>query len=133
MTALRPAAAAALTATLGLAAACWVVLVWQMTGTDLDGYFCEGHGVSTFAREGGTVYHCYSSYARGTEFLWATTRALTARPTAATNTTPSDTRTGRGHGEVGCRRGQRLCGDRVVSKRSWVSIAAWRRLPAPPP
>jgi len=39
------------------------------TGTDLEGYFSEGHGVSTFAREGGTVYHCYSSYPRGTEFL----------------------------------------------------------------
>jgi predicted dithiol-disulfide oxidoreductase (DUF899 family) len=39
------------------------------TGTNLDGYFSEGHGVSTFAREGGTVYHCYSSYARGTECL----------------------------------------------------------------
>ncbi len=39
------------------------------TGTDLDGYFSEGHGVSTFARESGTVCHCYSSYARGTEFL----------------------------------------------------------------
>jgi predicted dithiol-disulfide oxidoreductase (DUF899 family) len=39
------------------------------TGTDLDGYFAEGHGVSTFARESDTVYHCYSSYARGTEFL----------------------------------------------------------------
>jgi predicted dithiol-disulfide oxidoreductase (DUF899 family) len=39
------------------------------TGTDLDGYFSQGHGVSTFAREGGAVYHCYSSYARGTEFL----------------------------------------------------------------
>ena len=39
------------------------------TGTDVDGYFSEGHGVSTFAREGDTVYHCYSSYARGTEFL----------------------------------------------------------------
>jgi predicted dithiol-disulfide oxidoreductase (DUF899 family) len=39
------------------------------TGTSLDGYFSEGHGVSTFARESGTVYHCYSSYARGTEFL----------------------------------------------------------------
>jgi predicted dithiol-disulfide oxidoreductase (DUF899 family) len=38
-------------------------------GTDLDGYFSEGHGVSTFARESDTVYHCYSSYARGTEFL----------------------------------------------------------------
>ncbi len=39
------------------------------SGTSLDGYFSEGHGVSTFAREGDTVYHCYSSYARGTEFL----------------------------------------------------------------
>ena len=39
------------------------------TGTDLDGYFSEGHGLSTFAREGDVVYHCYSSYARGTEFL----------------------------------------------------------------
>jgi predicted dithiol-disulfide oxidoreductase (DUF899 family) len=39
------------------------------SGTNLDGYFSEGHGFSTFAREGETVYHCYSSYARGTEFL----------------------------------------------------------------
>jgi predicted dithiol-disulfide oxidoreductase (DUF899 family) len=39
------------------------------TGLDVVGYFREGHGVSTFAREGDTVYHCYSSYARGTEFL----------------------------------------------------------------
>ena len=39
------------------------------TGTDLEGYFSEGHGLSTFARESDTVYHCYSSYARGTEFL----------------------------------------------------------------
>jgi predicted dithiol-disulfide oxidoreductase (DUF899 family) len=39
------------------------------SGTDLDGYFSEGHGISTFTRERGAVYHCYSSYARGTEFL----------------------------------------------------------------
>ena len=39
------------------------------SGTNVDGYFSEGHGVSTFARQGDTVYHCYSSYARGTEFL----------------------------------------------------------------
>jgi predicted dithiol-disulfide oxidoreductase (DUF899 family) len=40
------------------------------SGTDLEGYFSEGHGVSVFARDdGGGVYHCYSSYARGTEFL----------------------------------------------------------------
>jgi predicted metal-binding membrane protein len=35
MTAVRTTAAAALTATLGLAAACWVVSVWQMTGMDM--------------------------------------------------------------------------------------------------
>ena len=39
------------------------------TGTDAVGYFAEGHGVSSFAREGDSVYHCYSSYARGSEFL----------------------------------------------------------------
>jgi predicted dithiol-disulfide oxidoreductase (DUF899 family) len=41
----------------------------KASGTDLVGYFSEGHGFSVFAREGETVYHCYSSYARGTEFL----------------------------------------------------------------
>jgi predicted dithiol-disulfide oxidoreductase (DUF899 family) len=39
------------------------------TGLDVVGYFREGHGVSTFARDCDSVYHCYSSYARGTEFL----------------------------------------------------------------
>ena len=39
------------------------------SGTDLAGYFSEGHGVRIFAREGDSVYRCYSSYARGTEFL----------------------------------------------------------------
>jgi predicted dithiol-disulfide oxidoreductase (DUF899 family) len=39
------------------------------TGTSLEGYFSEGHGVSTFGRDDGTIYHCYSSYARGTEFM----------------------------------------------------------------
>lgn len=39
------------------------------SGTDLDGYLSEGHGVTTFALDGDTVYHCYSSYARGAEFL----------------------------------------------------------------
>jgi len=39
------------------------------TGQDVVGYFREGHGVSTFAHDRDSVYHCYSSYARGTEFL----------------------------------------------------------------
>ena len=51
------------------------------TGTTLDGYFSEGHGVSTFAREGDNVYHCYSSYARGTEFLMGYYAILDRTPT----------------------------------------------------
>jgi predicted dithiol-disulfide oxidoreductase (DUF899 family) len=41
----------------------------SMSGTDPKGYLSQGHGFSTFAREGNTIYRCYSSYARGTEFL----------------------------------------------------------------
>jgi predicted dithiol-disulfide oxidoreductase (DUF899 family) len=39
------------------------------TGTNLATYFSEGHGFSTFTREGESVFHCYSTYTRGTEFL----------------------------------------------------------------
>jgi predicted dithiol-disulfide oxidoreductase (DUF899 family) len=31
------------------------------SGTDIPGYFSEGHGVSVFAREGDKVYLCYST------------------------------------------------------------------------
>ncbi len=41
------------------------------SGTTLEGYFSQGHGFSTFARDNDLVYHCYSTYARGTEFLMA--------------------------------------------------------------
>ena len=41
----------------------------RTSGTDLDAYLSEGHGFSVFALEGDTVYHCYATYARGTEFL----------------------------------------------------------------
>ena len=41
----------------------------RSTGTNLKEYVSEGHGFSTFAREGDVIYHCYSTYARGTEFL----------------------------------------------------------------
>ena len=39
------------------------------TRTSTQGYFSEGHGIATFARNADTIYHCYSTYARGTEFL----------------------------------------------------------------
>ena len=41
----------------------------RASGTNVDGYLSQGHGFSTFARDGDTIYHCYSSFARGTEFL----------------------------------------------------------------
>jgi predicted dithiol-disulfide oxidoreductase (DUF899 family) len=39
------------------------------SGTDIVSYLSEGFGVNTFARECDTVYHAYSSTARGVEFL----------------------------------------------------------------
>jgi predicted dithiol-disulfide oxidoreductase (DUF899 family) len=38
-------------------------------GTDLAGYLTELPGVSAFALEDGAVYHTYSTYARGGEFV----------------------------------------------------------------
>jgi predicted dithiol-disulfide oxidoreductase (DUF899 family) len=39
------------------------------TGTDVAGYTAEAPGMSAFALEDDAVYHTYSSYARGVEFL----------------------------------------------------------------
>jgi predicted dithiol-disulfide oxidoreductase (DUF899 family) len=39
------------------------------TGTTPAGYMEEAHGLSAFAVEDGVVYHTYSTYARGAEFL----------------------------------------------------------------
>jgi predicted dithiol-disulfide oxidoreductase (DUF899 family) len=41
------------------------------TGTDVAGYVSEGPGMSAFALADGAVYHTYSTYARGLEFLMA--------------------------------------------------------------
>jgi predicted dithiol-disulfide oxidoreductase (DUF899 family) len=38
-------------------------------GTDPAGYMEEAHGLSAFALSDGVVYHTYSTYARGPEFL----------------------------------------------------------------
>ena len=39
------------------------------TGTDVAGYLSEGHAFSVFVREADNIYHSYSTYTRGTEFL----------------------------------------------------------------
>jgi predicted dithiol-disulfide oxidoreductase (DUF899 family) len=41
------------------------------SGTDVVGYLTQGPGFSTFVRDDGTVYHAYSTTARGLEFLMA--------------------------------------------------------------
>jgi predicted dithiol-disulfide oxidoreductase (DUF899 family) len=40
----------------------------------------EGHGLSAFAREEGTVYHSYSAYARGCDVLWGMWQWLDRAP-----------------------------------------------------
>jgi predicted dithiol-disulfide oxidoreductase (DUF899 family) len=41
----------------------------QTTGTDVAGYLSESPVFNTFALDDGTVYHTYSTTARGLEFL----------------------------------------------------------------
>jgi predicted dithiol-disulfide oxidoreductase (DUF899 family) len=41
----------------------------RASGTDVAGYMTESPGFSTFVREGGTVYHAYSTTWRGLEFV----------------------------------------------------------------
>ena len=41
----------------------------RASGTDVAGYLTESPGFSAFVREGGTVYHAYSTTWRGLEFL----------------------------------------------------------------
>ena len=52
----------------------------RASGTDIVSYLSEGFGVNTFAREGDTVYHCYSSTARGVEFLMGYSPILDRAP-----------------------------------------------------
>ena len=40
----------------------------------------EGHGLSAFARQAGTVYHTYSAYARGCDATWAMWQWLDRAP-----------------------------------------------------
>jgi predicted dithiol-disulfide oxidoreductase (DUF899 family) len=50
------------------------------TGTDVAGYLSEGPGLSAFALSDGVVYHTYSCYARGAEFLMGFYSALDRAP-----------------------------------------------------
>jgi len=50
------------------------------TGTDVPTYIRERPGMSTFVREGGAVYHTYSTYARGLDGLWGMYQWLDRAP-----------------------------------------------------
>jgi predicted dithiol-disulfide oxidoreductase (DUF899 family) len=51
-----------------------------MCGTDTLTFLRERPGVSAFAREGGKVYHTYSSFARGLDGLWGMYQWLDRAP-----------------------------------------------------
>ncbi|MGE3935900.1 MAG: DUF899 domain-containing protein [Rhodospirillaceae bacterium] len=51
-----------------------------MCGTDRATYQRERPGMSAFAREGGVVYHTYSTYARGLDALWGSYQWLDRAP-----------------------------------------------------
>jgi predicted dithiol-disulfide oxidoreductase (DUF899 family) len=51
-----------------------------MAGTDQATFMREAPGMSAFAREGATVYHAYSTYARGLDALWGMYQWLDRAP-----------------------------------------------------
>jgi predicted dithiol-disulfide oxidoreductase (DUF899 family) len=52
----------------------------SIVGTDYETYRSEGPGVSAFVVDDGTVYHTYSSYARGVDSLWGMFQWLDRAP-----------------------------------------------------
>jgi predicted dithiol-disulfide oxidoreductase (DUF899 family) len=52
----------------------------ETCGVDLGTYLRELPGMSSFAREGGSVYHAYSTYARGLDGLWGMYQWLDRAP-----------------------------------------------------
>jgi predicted dithiol-disulfide oxidoreductase (DUF899 family) len=51
-----------------------------MTGTDVATYTRERPGMSTFALEGGVIYHTYSAFSRGLDGLWGMYQWLDRAP-----------------------------------------------------
>jgi len=52
----------------------------SIVGTDWQTYRREGPGMSAFALQDGTIYHAYSSYARGLDGLWGMYQWLDRAP-----------------------------------------------------
>ena len=51
-----------------------------MTGTDVATYARERPGMSAFALDNATIYHTYSTYARGLDGLWGAYQWLDRAP-----------------------------------------------------
>ena len=52
----------------------------SIVGTDWQTYRREGPGMSAFALQDGTIYHAYSTYARGLDGLWGMYQWLDRAP-----------------------------------------------------
>jgi len=52
----------------------------SIVGTNWQTYRREGPGMSAFALQDGSVYHCYSAYARGLDALWGMYQWLDRAP-----------------------------------------------------
>ncbi|MFI5351269.1 MAG: DUF899 domain-containing protein [Elusimicrobiota bacterium] len=59
-----------------------------MCGVDMGTYLRELPGMSSFVREGGVVYHAYSTYARGLDGLWGMYQWLDRAPKGRNETGP---------------------------------------------
>jgi predicted dithiol-disulfide oxidoreductase (DUF899 family) len=59
-----------------------------MSGTDATTYIRERPGMSAFVRDGGAVYHTYSTYARGLDGLWGMYQWLDRAPLGRNETGP---------------------------------------------
>lgn len=59
-----------------------------MCGIDAAAYLRELPGLSSFVREGGAVYHAYSTYARGLDGLWGMYQWLDRAPKGRNETGP---------------------------------------------
>ena len=55
-------------------------VISAMTGADMPTFLRERPGLSAFAIEDGTVYHTYSTYARGLDGLWGSYQWLDRAP-----------------------------------------------------
>jgi predicted dithiol-disulfide oxidoreductase (DUF899 family) len=57
-----------------------VAEIAAMTGVDTATYIRERPGLSAFVREGGAIYHTYSTYARGLDGVWGMYQLLDRAP-----------------------------------------------------